>query len=259
MSEVVAKEKKLTPIEVYWNSMSPEERTRRRAEMGQKLKETTELRRIKKAEIKRQAEALMPRVMANTLIEADDPNWTPDQGTTERISQLLKDGGDPGEIKTLLGISDKAWAKIIKVVYHSQQPNTESVASELYAAKKQAKLAADKMVKIIEKEIKNHNKNEKIRIKLLTNPQLRKQKPTIPSYLLTQLSKAVQDKLNAENEYARVVSQIKVFDKQGGAPMITIKTTVPRPGEAPVIEKITATKKVTIEEAIKEFGSGSRD
>lgn len=241
-------------IKAFWDKYSPEEQIQIRKDIAEKAKATRAAKRDKIIEAKKKAEEFLPIQMANNLLAAEDNKWEPDQGTVNMVVELMHKGMDPGEIKRKIGASDKAWDKISKVLFNSVEPNIQDVALALYTAKLEAKNSATRMVKILENEVKIHKRNEKIENKNSKELWKKKLKPVIPSWLLSQLSKATQDKLNAENDYAKLLQLIGTHDKKNTAPSITIKTSIPRPGEAPVVESVTETKRgLSIDEALKEL------
>lgn len=246
--------KKKSNIRAFWEKMTPEEQKQERIRQAEKAKATRAAKRDKLEEAKRKAEEFLPVQMANNLIAAEDSQWVPDQGTINTVVDLMHKGMDPGDIKRKIGASDKAWDKISKVLFNSVEPNIQDVALALYSAKLEAKNSATRMVKILEYEIKLHKRNEKIQNKNSKEVWKKKLKPVIPSWLLAQLSKATQDKLNAENDYAKLLQLIGTHDKKNTAPSITIKTSIPRPGAAPEVESVVEVKKgLSLEEAMKEL------
>lgn len=250
--------KRVSNIKAYWNQFTPEEALKIRREQAEKGKRTREAKKDKLEEAKKKAEEFLPIQMANNLLAAEEAKWEPDQGTINTVVDLMHKGMDPGDIKRKIGASDKAWDKISKVLFNSVEPNIQDVALALYSAKLEAKNSANRMVKVLEYEIKIHKRNEKIKNKNSKNAWEKKLKPVIPSWLLSQLAKATQDKLNAENDYAKLLQLIGTHDKKNTAPTITIKTSIPRPGEAPVVESVVETKKgLSLEEAMKELRLGS--
>jgi hypothetical protein len=254
---MMAKDRPMTNMEKYWANMTPEQAREKRMELARKRQVTMARKRNLIQQAYKKAEEFLPQAIANNLMAAEDSNWMPDQTTINRVAEMIKDGVSPDEIKVKVGASDKSWEKIAKVLFHSIEPNVQDIGLQLYGAKFQAVKAAAKMVKTIEKEIKAHKSNQKLDNKSSKQEHIRKRRATIPPFLLTQLAKATSDKLAAENEYAKILSIIGTHDKKNSAPTITIKTTIPRPGEAPIVEKVVETRRVSLEEAMKEFGSGS--
>jgi hypothetical protein len=244
-------------IKDFWDKLTPEEKDKLRKDQQIKRVATLRKRKEEKAEIMRKARDFMPLAIANNLISAEDSTWVPDQTTINRVVELIQGGLSPEEIKLKVGASDKSWEKISKVIFNSIEPNVQDIGLQLYGAKLEAVKAAKKMVKTIEKEIKAHKNNQRVKFKSSDIDYVKKQRPTIPNFLLTQLAKATSDKLHAENEYARILQMIGTHDKKNSAPTITIKTTIPRPGEPQVVEKVVTTKRVSLEEAMAELSNGS--
>jgi hypothetical protein len=250
--------KRKSNLDGYWAKFTEEEKKELRKKQNEKAKATRDAKKSKIEEAKRKAEEFLPIQMANNILAAEDANWVPDQATLNTIIELMHKGMDPGDIKRKIGASDKAWEKYSKVLFHSIDPNIQDVALALYTAKLEAKNSATRMFLTIEKEIKIHKRNEKIKNKNSSVLWERKLKPTIPNYLLAQLAKATQDKLNAENDYAKLLQLIGTHDKKNSAPTITIKTTIPRPGVDPEVQSVTEVKRgLTLEEAMAELKNGS--
>ena len=249
----MAEKKKGANIANYWAQFTPEQAKQKREEQRVKRLKTMADKRNLKAEAYKKAQDFMPMAIANNLLEAENSTWIPDQITVNKVVALIQAGMSPEEIKIKVGASDKSWEKISKVIFNSIEPNVQDIGLQLYGARLDAVKAAKKMVARIEKEIKAHQKNQRLMNRNSKQDHIRKQRPTIPSYLLTHLAKATSDKLHAENEYAKILQMIGTHDKKNSAPTITIKTTIPRPGEQQVVEKVITTKRVSLEEAMAEL------
>ena len=254
----MGEEKKSTGTMSFWSGKTPEELAQIRKDNTEKSKATRKRKRDAIEAAKKKAEELLPVQMANNMIAAEDSQWIPDQATVNAVVDLLTKGMDPLDIKRRIGASDKAWEKIAKVLFNAVDPNVQDVALALFTAKIEAKKAADKMVKLIQKEIRAHKYNQKLVIRHSNEAWMKQTRSTIPNTLLTQLAKATQDKLNAENDYARLLQLIGTHDKKAGSPTITIKTSIARPGDSPVVESVTETKRgLTLDDAIAELKNGS--
>lgn len=254
----MGEEKKKSNVELYWENFTPEQRAEARRKQVDKAVATKAFKKNKIEEAKKKAEEFLPVQMANNLLAAEDLNWIPDQPTINTVIELMHKGMDPGDIKRRIGASDKAWDKISKVLFHSIDPNIQDVALALYTAKLEAKNAATRMLLTIEKEIKVFKKNERLKNKNSSTLWMRKLKPVIPNYLLVQLAKASEDKLNAENDYAKLLQLLGTHDKKNSVPTITIKTSIPRPGAAPEVESVVETRRgMTLDEAMDKLKNGS--
>lgn len=253
----MAEKKQGSNIKDYWAKFTPEEAKQKREEQRLKRLKTMADKKSLKAETLRKAQEFMPMAMANNLIAAEDSTWVPDQLTIDRVVQLIQGGMAPEDIKLKLGASDKSWAKISKVIFSSIEPNVQDIGLQLYGAKLDAVKAAKRLVETIQKEIRSHKANQRLQNKNSKLEYVRKLKPTIPNFLLSQLAKATEDKLRAEYEYAKVLQMIGTHDKKNSAPTITIKTTIPRPGEKPVVQEVKEVRRVSLEQAIEELSDGS--
>lgn len=246
--------KKKSNVEQFWAKFTDEERAEIRRKQVAKAVATKLAKKNKIEEAKKKAEEFLPVQMANNILAAEDANWVPDQATINTIIEFMHKGMDPGDIKRRIGASDKAWDKYSKILFNSIDPNIQDVALQLYTSKLEAKNAATRMLLTIEKEIKIFKKNEKLKSKNSKIEWMRKIKPVIPNYLLTQLAKANEDKLKAEMDYAKVLQLIGTHDKKNSAPSITIKTTIPRPGDAPEVQSVVETKRgLSLEQAMAEL------
>lgn len=246
-------------IDKWRASLTPEQRKELHESNMAKARATRLRKQRELEEAHRKAKELLPIQIANNLLAAEDANWNPDQGTINAVREMIEKGLTTDEIKTKIGASDRAWQQISKFIFKSFEPNREDIGLQILQAKKDAVKSAQKKVELIEKEIRLVKRNERLRFRNSKTEWERKLQPQIPNYLLTQLSNAMDAKLEAENEYARLIKSFGFFDSKNNAPSITIKTTVPRPGAEHEVKEITQTKKVeSLEDAMKELkGDGS--
>jgi hypothetical protein len=150
--------------EYFLNKLTPEELAEHQRKVAEKRRATWAAKKEQQEQIKQQAMALVPSVLAHDIAqkELESENFIPTQDMIDKMKLLLKKDITIEELRKryFRTVSDNTWHKIIKYVFKSQVMQIEDVGADILSAKRNAIELLRKRIKEYKKEIKAYKQTD---------------------------------------------------------------------------------------------------
>lgn len=217
-NEVIAK--RPNNIGKFWDC-SPEDKKKKIDAIVAKAKETKRKKREAIAAARIKAQELLPELMAQDILKAETDNYTPSQGTIDKLKSLQDSGLNFEQIrkKYFSQVSDSGWHKLTKFVFKSQIEQPEDLGLDLISAKKKHLGMLDRRVKMLKKELKQLRKAKKEGKSLLTST----------NELMKMLAVAEDKFMEMEMDFAKTLHSIGAVGSKVKSASIHIHSSIPRP------------------------------
>lgn len=207
----------------YFAGMTEEEKLQWRKESLRKAQETRDRKKVRMEELKKKAEELLPRILAEDLLMIEQESYTPRQETLTKVRELLDDPTmtfDELKRKHFGTMSEKGWAKLTKFLFSNQVANVEDLGNDILQEKRRAIKTLEKRIRMLRKEVK-----------LSREINFEKHKKKIASQgLLEMMGEAEKELREYKLDIQKTLHEVK-FAKEGksGALSLHVHTSVPRP------------------------------
>jgi hypothetical protein len=212
----MSEKKKLSPIEIYRNSMTPEEYEQYKLKAAEGRRRAAEMRRKQKEEILAKAQALVPNLLAEEIKnQITGRDFKPSIEVTEKLRALVDQGVTLKEMRSkyFREIDQSVWDKIVKYIFRDQVVNAEDLAIRLLQSQQTYLKALRKQLKGVAKE-KRICKKEKRQV----SPNLMR--------LELSLSERI---FQLESDISTAMLNLGVVGDKQKAGIVNIHMNIPRP------------------------------
>jgi hypothetical protein len=212
----MSEKKKLSPIEIYRNSMTPEQYEQYKLKAAEGRRRAAERRRKQKEEILAKAQALVPNLLAEEIKnQITGRDFKPSIEVTEKLRALVDQGVTLKEMRSkyFREIDQSVWDKIVKYIFRDQVVNAEDLAIRLLQSQQTYLKALRKQLKGVAKE-KRICKKEKRQV----SPNLMR--------LELSLSERI---FQLESDISTAMLNLGVVGDKQKAGIVNIHMNIPRP------------------------------
>lgn len=208
----------------WYNNLTESEKANFHAVRKEKKKATEDRKRKLLEEARAKATELLPEILANDLLLAENDNYTPLPRTIEKLKDLLNSGMTIESMrKKFNGVSDKSWEKITRFIFKNQVHHVEDIGLDIITVKKRALDMLGRRIKTLKREIRNAKKPDKDGGK----------KKQAPVSLLNLLANAEDEYMKIELDVAKVLHGIGAVGEKSKAASIHVHLATPRPQPTP--------------------------
>jgi len=158
------KTKRRTPLVEWMEGLSEEERKAHVAKAHEGRRRQAEERRQRLAEAKKEADRLLPRILAEEIkSDIQGKDWKPSQETRDKLALLVDKGLTLKEIrlKYCSGVEQVVWDKIVRDMLKNQVANEEDLGIQLLQSQQTHLKNLQKQLKAIRKDIRTYKKQKK--------------------------------------------------------------------------------------------------
>lgn len=215
--------KRLNNIGKFWEGKSPEEIEAIQKENRAKSVATKLAKKKAKEDLKRQAEALVPTLLAQQMLLLDNDSYTPDQKTLEKVRALLDDPKMTLEklrrdhFRTM---SEKGWSKLTSFLFKDHVSNESDLGLQILEQRNEEIVRLEKRIRMLTKEIKLAKKDKK----------KKGQAPLAPFGILQLLTEAERDLREYRLDVNKNIFETNLkLNKTKSPTSIHIHSHVPRP------------------------------
>lgn len=212
-------EKKQSPIEKWYNSLDEDQKAAHQAKLAKARKEKAEIRKEMKAKAQKEAEEMVPMMLAEQIKnEIDGRNFKPSVETLEKLRSIVDKGMTVKEIrkKYFAGIEPTVWDKIVKMLFRDQVANAEQLGIQVLNSQ-QAHM------KVLEKQLRSL-KSEKRRLK--------KEKQTIPPAMFSMENKLSEQIFQLQIDVNQAMLSLGVVGEKQKAGGVNVNVNFARPAPA---------------------------
>lgn len=216
----MTEEKKKSKIEQYWASLTPEEAKAKRIAQVEKRRQNLAEKQERMKRVYAEAEKLMPEIVANDLLLADNKNFIPKKETIDKFRRVLESGYftlDEIRTKHFGFMSDEGWHRVMKFVFKSHISQIEDVGLEVFRAKQQSVKAVKTRIRQLKAALKASGVREdpkKLKLNLA---------------LADRLYEAQKDLIKINMDWAKNLSSIGAVGEKSKAAAIHLHMNTPRP------------------------------
>ncbi len=217
----------------YWKNATPEQLAERRRKISETIKRQNQEKREKQAELMAKAQALLPALVAEEILMADNKDYIPSQKTINKLKELL---AEPGKtIEQIRGslfrdMTDVGWAKLMKYAFKSHVSQIEDVGMELVRARQSAIQKIKDNIDVLKADLALWKEKNK--------PKRKSAGATTHMGLVSIIIRLEERLYQMELDFANTLHSIGAVGEQAKSPSFHIHMSIPRP---PKLEPKTIT------------------